>query len=558
MLTGTNSTNPIRLSVDLERPRAQRSRWARTALLIGSAALMCTATAVVVLVRRPEPQTLFPAGFPNQSGLLGYWTGDDSSLAATAGPNLSGTASYASGDFGPAFDLSATSNLSTMSLPEVSTAVSIMMWVKPTKGQVMTLASRNTGPGMRGTFDNTHSYTLMLFPSNELVWQTDDMSSRVPEEFRAPAPTVFDGQFHLVAATWDTTTINLYIDGALVATKASQGGTLNGSPTTPFRLGGEASTGFNYVGLLDDASVWSRALTATEISNYSRSRPRVTATIPVGGNPTAMSFDGTNIWVTNVGAGSSKIDPATNTVVATVNAGDSRSGPAFDGTHLWFTCYWCGTVKKVDPTTNTVVATVAVGGNPWGIAFDGTNIWVANNSAESAQRINPSTTAVTATVPVGVGPWGIAFDGTSIWVTNYGQGNYKMVAGTVSRIDPTANAVTATIAVGGNPTGVTFDGTSIWVANYGLGSAQKIDRNTNAVTASAELLSDIYGVTFDGTNIWAVYGNSGAGRVARIDPHTSTVTATVPVGVGPFGMAFDGANIWVANPNSGTVSKIPV
>jgi hypothetical protein len=444
-----------------------------------------------------------------QGDRLGYWTADGQTLAATTGPNLAGTVSYVDGPSGKAFNLSA-GTLSTTQLATVSNAVSVMMWIKPSNnGTVMTLASRSTGPGMTGPLDDRHSFDLWLDPAGALVWETDDVGARVPEVLRASVPTVFDGQYHLVAATWDATAFNIYMDGALVATKKSQGGTLNPATSTPFSFGGP----FPYTGAIDEPSVWPRVLTATEIASYyNTTPPRVTATVTVGTNPYGVAFGGTSIWVANYGSGTvSKINPTTNTVTATVTVGTNPSGVGFDGTNVWVTNNGSGTVSKINPTTNTVTATVTVGTGPSGVGFDGTSVWVANQSSGTVSKINPTTNTVTATVTVGTNPSGVAFDGTSIWVTNINSG-------TVSNINPATNTVTATVTIGTGtgPSAVAFDGTSIWVSN----------------------------------NV--------AGTVSKINPTANTVTATVTVGTGPNGVGFDGTSIWVTNINSGTVSKISV
>jgi YVTN family beta-propeller protein len=306
----------------------------------------------------------------------------------------------------------------------------------------------------------------------------------------------------------------------------------------------------------------------------------VTARALVGGSPFGVGFDGTNIWVaTDLGAygpagpdgiygndvGLSdwvrKVDPVTNTVTATVTVGSNPTAVAFDGTNIWVTNYGSGTVSKIDPVTDTVTATVTVGSNPNGVGFDGTNIWVTNYGSGTVSKIDPVTNTVTATVPIanavpdpnvfGFILAGVGFDGTNIWVTSYGPG-----PGLVSKIDPVTNTVTATVTVGSTPGGVGFDGTNIWVTNSGSGTVSKIDPVTNTVTATVTVGGSPFGVGFDGTNIWVT--NSGSGTVSKIDPVTNTVTATIFVGSRPFGVAFDGTNIWVTNYGSepGLVFKI--
>ena len=201
------------------------------------------------------------------SNELGHWTANDS-LTADTGPQLQGNPTYACGVAGSALKLDADTVIQSTQFPEIHDAVTVALWVKPDLegGRGETLISRNTGPGMQGPLDDTHSFTLMLYSSKELVWQTDDTSSRVPEELRAAVPNIFDGQFHHVAATWNTSTMTIYVDGLPVATKSSQGGQLNGASSVPLRIGGEANTTFAYSGLIDDVAVYGRSLSLSEIS----------------------------------------------------------------------------------------------------------------------------------------------------------------------------------------------------------------------------------------------------------------------------------------------------
>ena len=281
---------------DLARSRHRQGGRRITAWI--AIAATCAMALLVLSLRQPVSPPLFPEAFPTSTGLVGYWTGDNSSLAATTGPDLTGSTTYVNGVIGKAFNLSA-NQLVTTQLPAVSDAVSVMMWVKPspdTKSS-MSLATRSTGPGLTGVLDDRHSFDLWLDPSGVLVWQTDDVSSRVPEELRVSVPTIFDGAFHLVAATWDTTAFRIYMDGTLVASKASQGGPLHAAPTTPFRLGG----GFSYTGAIDDASIWSRALSPSEITSYYLSSITATQVAAGGGHSCALLTNTTvKCWGGNI------------------------------------------------------------------------------------------------------------------------------------------------------------------------------------------------------------------------------------------------------------------
>jgi len=201
------------------------------------------------------------------TGMIGWWRGEDS-IEGEVGPNLVGTAGYASGIVGTGLALGAGSDLSAAALPTVSDGLTIEMWIKPTDvgftGATQALASRWDFPSQD---DSARSYFLYIDPNSNLVLETDDVSTRRPEVLTAVSPQLFNGGFHHVAATWDQTTVTLYVDGAVAASALAQPGTLNPAGTTPFRLAAKSGPGgqFRYDGIIDEPSIWSRALTAAEI-----------------------------------------------------------------------------------------------------------------------------------------------------------------------------------------------------------------------------------------------------------------------------------------------------
>jgi YVTN family beta-propeller protein len=270
----------------------------------------------------------------------------------------------------------------------------------------------------------------------------------------------------------------------------------------------------------------------------------------VGGYPTAVEFDGTNIWVAN--GTLSKINPTTNAISGPIPAGPSPQGLASDGTSIWVTNDLNNgldsTVTKINATTGAVSATIPVGADPRDVLFDGTNIWVANTNSGTVSKINATTDVLSATIPIGGTPWGMAFDGTNVWVTTG-----SLPHGYVFKIDATTNAVSAPIMVGGYPEAAAFDGTNIWVINTSDSTVSKINATTGVVSATVSGVGYApQAVTFDGTNIWVA---NSVGSVSKIDVTTNAVLASILVSAND--MTFDGTNLWLSNPSNGTVAKIP-
>ena len=272
-----------------------------------------------------------------------------------------------------------------------------------------------------------------------------------------------------------------------------------------------------------------------------------------GDTPTAVAFDGTNIWVANGGVDSvSRFNPSTSEPIGSpIAVGDFPSGMAFDGTNMWVTNIRTDNVFRINATTGAVVGSpIAVGDFPVGIAFDGTNMWVTNANSDSVSRINAVSGTVTGSVPVGDGPVAIAFDGTTLWVVNSNSND-------VTPINASSGTVAGpTIAVGGAPQGIAFDGTRLWVTNSFDGTVTALAADDGEVIGAPIAVGTApVGVAFDGARVWVA--NSGSGTVTRIDPSTATVVGPpIAVGSTPRGVAFDGTNIWVTDSVGDSLAKL--
>jgi hypothetical protein len=88
---------------------------------------------------------------------------------------------------------------------------------------------------------------------------------------RGPAP-YRDYQWHHAAATYDGTTLRLYIDGLPVRNMITHGASPDITNTEPLRIGAEnliveTKPREGFIGLADEIRVWNRALTDAEIED---------------------------------------------------------------------------------------------------------------------------------------------------------------------------------------------------------------------------------------------------------------------------------------------------
>jgi alpha-tubulin suppressor-like RCC1 family protein len=202
------------------------------------------------------------------AGLGGWWPGDGNS-SSVVGPQLTVGNGFGLAHSQQGFSFSGGSALAASEPVSVSSQLTLEMWLKPTpsQGTVQSLVSRWSGPGFSSATDDRHSYTLDLYPNAELVFETDDTSTRSPVQVRATVPQIYDGELHHVAARWTQREIELYVDGTRVASSPSQGGILQTGGSSPIRVGGP----FPYRGLADEVTIWSRALAPSEVATIATS-----------------------------------------------------------------------------------------------------------------------------------------------------------------------------------------------------------------------------------------------------------------------------------------------
>jgi Concanavalin A-like lectin/glucanases superfamily len=254
-------------------PRISPRRRPATALGTWAPLLLIAAVLSSINFASSEPvvadgiTVIVPGCVIDPNDIIGWWPGQDN-LVAAIGPDLTGAVGFNNGLIGRAIALNGSNTIGAIGLETVSTGVTVEMWVKPTNlgftGRTQALIGRWDFPS---TDDSARAYALLLDPYGNLIWTTDETSTRRPDELRVPAPQLFDGEFHHVAATWTPTVTNIYVDGFLAANKPSQGGVLNPAATTPIRIGSTTGIGdqFQFDGIIDEPAIIKRALTAAEI-----------------------------------------------------------------------------------------------------------------------------------------------------------------------------------------------------------------------------------------------------------------------------------------------------
>jgi hypothetical protein len=234
-----------------------------TAVARDAAANTTTSTPVGVTVTnstQPPPAGLVAAyGFEEPTGT----TATDS--AGTNTGTINGATRTTSGKNGSALTFNGTTN--TVTIPDanpldLTTGMTLEAWVKPTASANWRTILLKEQPGdlVYGLYASQGAGEIggHIFTTSDLWTNT---TSALP----------LNAWSH-VSATYDGTTLRLYLNGSQVATRAIAGPIK--TSTGVLRIGGNAIWGEYFVGTIDDVRVYNRALTAAEVvADQSRPAP---------------------------------------------------------------------------------------------------------------------------------------------------------------------------------------------------------------------------------------------------------------------------------------------
>lgn len=147
-------------------------------------------------------------------------------------------------------------------------------------------------------------------------------------------------------------------------------------------------------------------------------------------SPTGILFDGANLWVTDgwlTGDNTLKKLGPNGNILQTVAVDSFPVFPVFDGTNIWVPNLGSNSVTVVRAATGMVLATLTGNGlnNPWSAAFDGERVLVTNRDGPSVSLWKASDLTPLGSVSVGgagTNPIGACSDGLNFWITLNGTG----------------------------------------------------------------------------------------------------------------------------------------
>ncbi|HXA45690.1 MAG TPA: LamG-like jellyroll fold domain-containing protein, partial [Candidatus Angelobacter sp.] len=216
---------------------------------------------------------------PPPAGLVGWWKGEDNGndSAGTNNATVSAGVAYASAEVGQGFSLSGQADqIIVPDAPALNFSsnqdFSIEAWIQPLASpanfqDVMVIVEKRIAPDTITQL----GYQLAL-GSGVLGLQMADVLAPYSWHNFSAGPDLRDGKFHHVAVSVQRNSTSggqFFIDGNLVSTFDPTVCPGDLSNTGPFRIGNVAVPGLaaNYDGIIDEVSLYNRALTATEVQS---------------------------------------------------------------------------------------------------------------------------------------------------------------------------------------------------------------------------------------------------------------------------------------------------
>ncbi|MFC5270244.1 LamG-like jellyroll fold domain-containing protein [Adhaeribacter terreus] len=243
--------------------------------------------------------------------LVGHWE-----MEETSGTTLNDASSFnnhastvgnptkVAGVYGQALQLNGSNQYATVPSSaslNASNAVTLAAWIKPEQtGSAQVILKK----GVTGSADG---YELSLTSTSKIMFRYNQVSSGDTYRLLATTlhPTNGNTWMH-IAATFDGTTMKIYVDGSLDKTMTLSSPPAINSNNLPLAIGAQSTGNNRFKGAIDDPRVYNVALSAADINALAtmptfRPVPNATTLVAPADNVTNMSIPVTLSWsaVTN-------------------------------------------------------------------------------------------------------------------------------------------------------------------------------------------------------------------------------------------------------------------
>jgi len=445
-----------------------------------------------VLEDRTVPTAVAPP-----PGLISWWTADNTAADLIGGNDatlINGT-TFAGGEVRQAFSFDGVDDRAQ--LPDASNlalteSLTIEAWIRLdaiTGGKQLIFFRGDDRNGL-------DPYRLEVWTDGALRFHLESLSEQINQQ--TPSPLAV-GQFVHVAGTLEDATglMRLYVDGALAAettTSIRPFGDLEPASNPGLGIGSHSGYPFSphsylFHGMIDEVSVYNRALTPTEIQD-------------IYGAGTDGKIKPIKFFVTN--------DGATNQTFEYSAVGAS------------------GGISDLTATNSAPrgAASNAAGDRVW-VVDANKNVYVYNPSGGLLGSWTAGGMHAQAQVE------GITTNGTDIWLVDNKQDKVFKYTGAASRLSGSQNAASSFNLNGSNtnPKDLVTDGASLWVVNDS--TTDKVFKYTlsgsllGSWTVSTSGVSSPTGITLDPTSVnhlWIV--DNGTDRVYQYDNAASRTSGS--------------------------------
>lgn len=291
-----------------------------------------------------EVQAIFNAGTAGKTkptattapaNLVGFWSGDGNAndIAGTNNGTLINGTPFAPGEAGQTFSFDGFSQYvrvpDSPSL-EVSNQLTLEAWIKPdVVNDYKQIISKFGDIG-------SYSYQFGLAPNGALRTDLSQTGGPVYEQLTSPTNVLTAGQWQHVAVTFNGGATALYVNGAEVANATLPVTSIFGGGTADLNIGRDpvSSGGQYFDGLIDEPSIYNRALTAAEIASIynagSGGKLKQNPT-PTGSNVAVQTGrDATVTFPTVSTAGNTEQIPIELSTLPPLPSGSTATGLAYD------------------------------------------------------------------------------------------------------------------------------------------------------------------------------------------------------------------------------------
>jgi len=233
-------------------------------------------------------QTQFNCPTP---GLVAWWPAEGNANDITGnghGGVLDNGATFAAGKVGTAFSLDGVNdNIAVPDSPALhfTNAMSVVGWINTTAGVDRYIATKHEDSFYFAVGGGSVAPHMLSF------WLNGVSSS-----WFTGATPVDDGQWHHVAATYDGSTMSVYVDGHLDGSAPRTGTILAGASAVLIGARSDGSNASNFAGAIDELAMYDRAIGPSEVQALAAQRQPCEA-VSVGDAPlAARSLDLAPPW----------------------------------------------------------------------------------------------------------------------------------------------------------------------------------------------------------------------------------------------------------------------